>query len=68
MLKMKVAIFVEPGRISLDEKPVPSPGALDAVIRITTITICGTDVHFLKGECPVAKGLTIGHAPVDRRR
>ena len=64
MPKMKAAIFVEPGRIVLDEKPVPEIGPLDALIRITTTTICGTDVHILKGEYPVAKGLTIGHEPV----
>ncbi|MBA4163304.1 MAG: alcohol dehydrogenase [Erythrobacter sp.] len=64
MPKMKAAIFVEAGRIVLDEKPVPDVGPLDALIRITTTTICGTDVHILKGEYPVAKGLTIGHEPV----
>ncbi|HMR31863.1 MAG TPA: zinc-binding dehydrogenase, partial [Geminicoccus sp.] len=64
MPKMKAAIFVEPGRIVLDEKPVPEIGPLDALVRITTTTICGTDVHILKGEYPVAKGLTIGHEPV----
>ncbi len=64
MAKMKAAIFVEPGRIVLDEKPVPDVGPLDALIRVTTTTICGTDVHILKGEYPVAKGLTIGHEPV----
>lgn len=62
--KMKAAIFVEPNRIVLDEKPVPDVGPLDALIRITTTTICGTDVHILKGEYPVARGLTIGHEPV----
>ncbi len=62
--KMKAAIFVEPGRIVLDEKPIPDVGPLDALIRITTTTICGTDVHILKGEYPVAKGLTVGHEPV----
>ncbi len=62
--KMKAAIFVEPGRIVLDEKPVPDVGPLDALMRITTTTICGTDVHILKGEYPVARGLTIGHEPV----
>jgi len=61
---MKAAIFVEPGRIVLDEKPVPDVGPLDALIRITTTTICGTDIHILKGEYPVAAGLTIGHEPV----
>ena len=62
--KMKAAIFVEPGRIVLGEKPVPDVGPLDALVRITTTTICGTDIHILKGEYPVASGLTIGHEPV----
>ena len=64
MTKMKAAVFVEPGRIVLDEKPVPDVGPLDALMRVTTTTICGTDVHILKGEYPVAKGLTVGHEPV----
>jgi threonine dehydrogenase-like Zn-dependent dehydrogenase len=64
MPKMKAAIFVEPGRIVLDEKPIPDIGPLDALMRVTTTTICGTDVHILKGEYPVAKGLTVGHEPV----
>lgn len=64
MAKMKAAIFVEPGRIVLDEKPVPDIGPLDALLRVTTTTICGTDIHILKGEYPVRKGLTIGHEPV----
>jgi alcohol dehydrogenase len=62
--RMKAAVFVEPDRIVLDEKPIPDVGPLDALIRITTTTICGTDVHILKGEYPVARGLTIGHEPV----
>ena len=62
--QMKAAVFVEPGRIVLDDKPIPEIGPLDALMRITTTTICGTDVHILKGEYPVAKGLTIGHEPV----
>ena len=49
MQMMRAAIFVEPGRIVLDDKPVPDDGPLDALIRITTTTICGTDVHILKG-------------------
>ncbi len=61
---MKAAVFVEPGRIELAEKPIPDVGPNDALVRITTTTICGTDVHILKGEYPVAKGLTVGHEPV----
>ena len=64
MATMKAAVFVEPGRIALDEKPIPQPGPLDALVRVTTTTICGTDVHILKGEYPVARGLTVGHEPV----
>ena len=64
MPRMKAAIFVEPGRIVLDDKPVPEIGPLDALIKITTTTICGTDIHILKGDYPVARGLTIGHEPV----
>ncbi len=64
MPKMKAAVFVEPGRIVLDSKQIPEVGPLDALLRVTTTTICGTDVHILRGEYPVAKGLTIGHEPV----
>jgi alcohol dehydrogenase len=64
MQTMKAAIFVERGRIVVDQKPIPSVGPLDALMRITTTTICGTDVHILKGEYPVRAGLTIGHEPI----
>jgi threonine dehydrogenase-like Zn-dependent dehydrogenase len=62
--QMMAAAFIEPGRIALEDKPIPDVGANDALIRITTTTICGTDVHILKGEYPVAPGLTVGHEPV----
>lgn len=61
---MKVAIFVDADRIVLEDKPIPDVGPLDALIRIVTTIICGTDVHILKGEYPVARGLTVGHEPV----
>jgi alcohol dehydrogenase len=61
---MKAAVFVKPGRISLDERPIPEIGPLDALIRVTTTTICGTDVHIMKGEYPVKPGLIVGHEPV----
>ena len=63
MAMMKAAVFVEPGRIVLDDKRISDVGPPDALVRVTTTTICGTDVHILKGEYPVAKGLTIGHQP-----
>src|ERR1700733_5655462 len=64
MKKMKAAVFIESGKIELREKPIPEVGPADVLMKITTTTICGTDVHILKGEYPVKPGLTIGHEPV----
>jgi len=64
MPMMKAAVFVAPGRIELADKPIPDVGPNDALLKITTTTICGTDVHILKGEYPVKPGLTVGHEPV----
>ena len=64
MRTMKAAVYVRPGVISLTEKPIPVAGPGAAVVKITTTTICGTDVHILKGEYVVESGRTIGHEPV----
>ena len=61
---MKAAVFKESGRIVIEEKPIPKVGPRDALLKVTTTTICGTDVHILRGEYPVAPGLTVGHEPV----
>lgn len=61
---MKAAVFVAPGRIELQEHAIPQIGPLDALLKVTTTTICGTDVHILRGEYPVRSGLIIGHEPV----
>ena len=37
---MMAAVFVKPGQIALGEKPIPTLGPLDALLRITTTTIC----------------------------
>ena len=44
------------------ERPRARPG--EAVIRVTLTTICGTDLHIVRGEYPVKPGLIIGHEPV----
>jgi alcohol dehydrogenase len=64
MPKMKAGVFVGAGRIVLEDKPIPDIGPTDALMRVKTTTICGTDIHILKGEHPVARGLTVGHEPV----
>lgn len=49
-------------RVERVERPKAGPG--EAVIRVTLTTICGTDLHILRGEYPVQPGLVIGHEPV----
>src|SRR5215467_5607229 len=61
---MKALVFRGPNQIVIEEVPIPQPGPGEAVIRVTLTTICGTDLHILKGEYPVRPGLIIGHEPV----
>ena len=61
---MRATVFHGPGDIRVEEVPRPHAGPGEAVIRVTTTTICGTDVHIVKGEYPVRPGLVIGHEPV----
>jgi threonine dehydrogenase-like Zn-dependent dehydrogenase len=63
MPTMKAAVFLEPGKVALQERPIPEIGPEDAMLRITTTTIRGTDVHILKGEYPVTSGRIVGHEP-----
>jgi threonine dehydrogenase-like Zn-dependent dehydrogenase len=64
MATMKAVVFHGEGRVALEEVPKPVPGPGEAVIKITATTICGTDVHILRGEYPVKPGLILGHEPV----
>ena len=64
MMMMQAAIFLEKGRVALREVPRPVAGPGEAVVRVTLTTICGTDVHILRGEYPVRPGLVVGHEPV----
>src|ERR1700681_4073896 len=62
--KMKATVFHAPENIRVEEVPRPHAGVNEAVIRITLTTICGTDLHILRGEYAVRPGLVIGHEPV----
>src|SRR5512140_625223 len=64
MQTMRANVFRGPNKIGIEEVPRPSAGVGEAVIRITLTTICGTDLHILRGEYPVKPGLVIGHEPV----
>jgi alcohol dehydrogenase len=61
---MRALVFHGPNQIGIEQVAIPRPGPGEAVIRVTLTTICGTDLHILKGEYPVKPGLVIGHEPV----
>lgn len=64
MGKMKANVFFGKDDIRVEELERPRAGVGEAVIRVTLTTICGTDLHILRGEYPVKPGLVIGHEPV----
>ena len=63
---MKALVYHGPGRKSWDE--VPDPVLIhptDAIVQVDTTTICGTDLHILKGDVPaVTPGRILGHEAV----
>ena len=61
---MRATVFHGAKDIRVEEVPRPHAGVGEAVIRITLTTICGTDLHIVRGEYPVRPGLVIGHEPV----
>jgi threonine dehydrogenase-like Zn-dependent dehydrogenase len=64
MAKMKANIFHGKNDIRVEEVERPRAGVGEAIIRVTLTTICGTDLHIVRGEYPVKPGLIIGHEPV----
>ncbi len=60
---MKALVYHGPGKRGWEEKPKPViKNPFDAIIRMTKTTICGTDLHIMKGDVPeVIEGLILGH-------
>jgi alcohol dehydrogenase len=63
---MKALVYRGPGKRELEDKPKPSiENATDAIVKISKTTICGTDLHILKGDVPtVTPGRILGHEGV----
>ena len=63
---VKALIYHGPGKKDWESKDDPGiERPADAVVRIDTTTICGTDLHILKGDVPeVTAGRTLGHEAV----
>src|ERR1044072_1272709 len=63
-MNMRANVFHGKDDIRVEEVARPRAGVGEAIIRVTLTTICGTDLHILRGEYPVKSGLIIGHEPV----
>jgi alcohol dehydrogenase len=63
---MKALVFHGPDKIALEDRPKPMiQKPTDAIVRITATTICGTDLHIVKGDVPgVTDGRILGHEGV----
>ena len=63
---MKALVFHGPNKLALEDRPRPKlKEATDAIVRITTTTICGTDLHILKGDVPtIGDRRILGHEGV----
>ncbi len=61
---MRANVFRATNEFGIEHVERPHAGPGEAVIRITLTTICGTDLHIVRGEYPVAPGRIIGHEPV----
>ena len=63
---MKALVYGGPGKKTLEERPKPAlqePG--DAIVKVLKTTICGTDLHILKGDVPTCTpGCILGHEGV----
>jgi alcohol dehydrogenase len=63
---VKALIYLGPGRKALEDRAMPEIDApSDAIVRLSKTTICGTDLHILKGDVPTcAPGRILGHEGV----
>jgi alcohol dehydrogenase len=63
---MKALVYQARGRKAIEERPKPEiQAAGDAIVKVTKTTICGTDLHILRGDVPTcAPGRILGHEGV----
>jgi len=58
---MKAAVLYGKGNIGIEERPVPKPQIDEVLVRIKAASICGTDLHFFRGELSIKESRVLGH-------
>ncbi len=61
---MRAFAFIGSGQVGIIDKPVPTAGPNDAIIRTTASFICTSDVHTVHGGMPLPEGRVLGHESV----
>ena len=66
----RAAVLVRPGEIAMERRPVPTPGPRDVLVEVTSVGVCGSDVHWYEhgriGDRVVEAPLVLGHESAGR--
>jgi 2-desacetyl-2-hydroxyethyl bacteriochlorophyllide A dehydrogenase len=60
-IDMKAAVLAGPRSVEITDVDVPQPGPGEALVRMRNVGICGSDLHFFRGEFPLPPGFILGH-------
>ncbi len=58
---MKAAVLAGPRSIEIKDVDKPTPGPGEALVRMRNVGVCGSDLHFFRGEFPLPPGFILGH-------
>src|ERR1700709_2799202 len=65
MTSMRASVLTAPHTIEVEERPVPSPGPDEVLVRVGSVGVCGSDVHYYRhgriGDFVVTDPLVLGH-------
>src|ERR1700694_3334727 len=63
--RMRAAVLVEPGRIDMEERPIPTPAPGGVLVQVSSVGVCGSDTHYYRhgrvGSFVVDAPLVLGH-------
>ena len=64
-MRNRAAVLVRPGEIAIEERPVPTPAPREVLVQVTSVGVCGSDVHWYEhgriGDLVVRSPLVLGH-------